>query len=83
MLVAPVIIKTQSFMHKLWLLQLNWDDFLTKKEAKEWRVFSAVLQLINYIAISCCILLKDAIMIELHVFSKTSKAAHEEAIYRK
>lgn len=42
-LVAFVIIKAKIFMHKLCLLRLYWDDFLSEKKAKEWREFSDTL----------------------------------------
>lgn len=45
-------------MQKLWLLQLKQDDFISEKKAKEWREFSATLQLINNIEISRYILLQ-------------------------
>lgn len=34
-LVAPIIIKPKTFMHKLWLLQLNCADSLSEKAAME------------------------------------------------
>lgn len=37
--------------------------FLSENDTEEWGQFSTTLQIINYIEISRCIFLKDAIMI--------------------
>lgn len=74
-LMAPVIIKAKMSMQKLCLLQLNC-DFLSEKEAKEWREFSDTLQLINNIEIRRCILLNDTIMNELQGFSNAFEVAN-------
>lgn len=55
--------------------------FLSENDTEEWGQFSTNLQIINYIEISRCVFLKDAIMILFHV--GVSEVAYGALIYCK
>lgn len=69
----------------MWLLEFNWDNLISEKKAEDcrfwiWEIedleFSDTLHIINKIEICMYILLKDAIMIELHGLNNASEAAN-------
>ncbi|XP_035232872.1 uncharacterized protein LOC118204681, partial [Stegodyphus dumicola] len=82
-LLGPVIAKAKIFLQRLWVLKLNWDDYLPDKEAKEWQRFFSELPQICKLEINRCILVAEAIVIELHGFCDASELAYGAVVYCK
>ncbi|XP_035206388.1 uncharacterized protein LOC118181366 [Stegodyphus dumicola] len=82
-LLGPVIAKAKIFLQRLRVLKLNWDDLLPDKEAKEWQRFFSELPHISKLEINRCILVAEAIVIELHEFCDAYELAYGAVVYSK
>ncbi|GFS31950.1 integrase catalytic domain-containing protein [Nephila pilipes] len=66
----------QTFLQKLWLLNLQWDNQLPPEFHRAWNNFYNKLEFISNIKVNRCILpYPDVEMIQLHGFCDASEAA--------
>ncbi|GFW13796.1 integrase catalytic domain-containing protein [Trichonephila clavipes] len=82
-LLGPVVAKAKIFLQKLWMLKIDWTDFLPDTINREWRQFVESLQVVNDININRCIVVEQPEVIELHGFSDASQSAYGAVVYCK
>lgn len=82
-LIGPIITRAKVFLQKLWLLKIDWCDFLPLKENAEWNDFLTSLKVVNRFSVPRCILIEQYVSVELHGFSDASELAYGAAIYVK
>lgn len=79
---APVVVRAKIFVQQTWLLQLDWDDPLTGRLAKEWREFERALPTLREVRVprwlGVTTSLEDA---ELHGFADASERAYAAVVY--
>ncbi|GFR28831.1 integrase catalytic domain-containing protein [Trichonephila clavata] len=65
----------------LWSHNLSWDEELPNSLARQWRIFQEQLPLLTKIKIPRCILIPQAIDVQVHGFCDSSEKAYCAAIY--
>ncbi|GFV10466.1 integrase catalytic domain-containing protein [Trichonephila clavipes] len=66
---------------KLWSHHLSWDEELPDSLAGQWRIFQEQLPLLTNIKIPRCILIPQAIDVQVHGFCDSSEKAYCAVIY--
>ncbi|GFX35845.1 integrase catalytic domain-containing protein [Trichonephila clavipes] len=66
---------------KLWSHHLSWDEELPDSLARQWRTFQEQLPLLTNIKIPRCILIPQAIGVQVHGFCDSSEKAYCAVIY--
>lgn len=75
------------FMQLLWTLvgengkKLDWDQPLPLTVGESWRKFHIQLPILNEIYIDRCVIVSDAVSVEIHCFSDASKKAYGTCLY--
>ncbi|XP_054722042.1 uncharacterized protein LOC129231704 [Uloborus diversus] len=82
-LIGPIIVKAKIFVQKLWLLHIGWDEPLPDQESKEWKSSVQSLSAIHCIKVKRCILIEDAVDVQLNGFADASENGYGAAIYVK
>ncbi|XP_053685837.1 uncharacterized protein LOC128735375 [Sabethes cyaneus] len=86
-LIGAVITTAKIFMQLLWTLQsedgsrLDWDKPLPQTVGENWRNFYSQLPLLNGIRIKRCIILPEAVTVEIHCFCDASEKAYGGLVY--
>ncbi|GFQ69720.1 integrase catalytic domain-containing protein [Trichonephila clavata] len=78
---APTVIISKIFLQDLWSHHLSWDEELPNSLARQWRIFQEQLPLLTKIKIPRCILIPQAIDVQVHGFCDSSEKAYCAAIY--
>lgn len=80
--IAPSIILAKTFIQRLWLTGLGWDEVLPDRLINEWLTYRSELQQLTKIQIPRWIKLtsKDKV-IELHGFCDASNLAYSAVVY--
>ncbi|GFR19335.1 DUF1758 domain-containing protein [Trichonephila clavata] len=68
-------------LHHLWSHHLSWDEELPNSLARQWRIFQEQLPLLTKIKIPRCILIPQAIDVQVHGFCDSSEKVYCAAIY--
>lgn len=80
--VEPCTVAAKSFIKKLWLAGLGWDDEIPPELAEEWHRFRSDLPVIANITIPRWLQIKSVYTdIEIHGFSDASERAYAAAVY--
>ncbi|GFU91470.1 uncharacterized protein TNCV_2542381 [Trichonephila clavipes] len=78
---APSVVFSKIFLQELWSHHLSWDEELPDSLAIQWRIFQEQLPLLTNIKIPRCILLLQAIDVQVHGFCDSSEKAYCAVIY--
>ncbi|GFS30022.1 integrase catalytic domain-containing protein [Trichonephila inaurata madagascariensis] len=78
---APSVIISKIFLQELWSHHLSWDEELSDSLARQWRIFQEQLPLPTNITIPRCILIPQAIDVQVHGFCDSSEKAYCAVIY--
>uniref|UniRef100_A0A2H1WI74 SFRICE_041182 n=1 Tax=Spodoptera frugiperda TaxID=7108 RepID=A0A2H1WI74_SPOFR len=78
---APSVGLAKSFMLRLWLAGVSWDEALNKKVVQEWNTYREELTLLTKVRIPRWLRSKFKDKLELHGFSDTSKIAYSAVVY--
>ncbi|GFR09279.1 integrase catalytic domain-containing protein [Trichonephila clavata] len=78
---APTVIISKIFLQDLWSHHLSWDEELPNSLARQWRIFQEQLPLLTKIKIPRCILIPQAIDVQVHGFCDSSEKVYCAAIY--
>ncbi|GFW13013.1 integrase catalytic domain-containing protein [Trichonephila clavipes] len=78
---APSVIISKIFLRELWSHHLSWDKELPDSLARQWRIFEEQLPLLTNIKIPRCILIPQAIDVQVHGFCDSSEKAYCAVIY--
>ncbi|GFR10249.1 integrase catalytic domain-containing protein [Trichonephila clavata] len=78
---APTVIISKIFLQDLWSHHLSWDEELPNSLARQLRIFQEQLPLLTKIKIPRCILIPQAIDVQVHGFCDSSEKAYCAAIY--
>ncbi|GFS96395.1 integrase catalytic domain-containing protein [Trichonephila clavipes] len=78
---APSVVISKIFLQELWSHHLSWDEEIPDSLARQWRVFQEKLPLLTNIKIPRCILIPQAIDVQVHVFCDSSEKAYCAVIY--
>ena len=75
------------FMHLLWTLKnedeqrIGWDEPLPKTVGETWQGYHQQLPTLNQLRINRCVIIPEALRIDLHCFSDASEKAYGGCIY--
>ncbi|GFV72622.1 DUF1758 domain-containing protein [Trichonephila clavipes] len=75
------VIISKIFLQELWSYHLSWGEELPDSLARQWRVFQDQLPLLTNIKIPRCILIPQAIDVQVHGFCDSSEKAYWAVIY--
>ncbi|GFX26563.1 integrase catalytic domain-containing protein [Trichonephila clavipes] len=78
---APSVVISKIFLQELWSHHLSWDEELPDSQARQWRIFQEQLPLLTNIKIPRCILIPQAIDVQVHGFCDSSEKAYCAVIY--
>ncbi|GFW07384.1 integrase catalytic domain-containing protein [Trichonephila clavipes] len=78
---APSVVISKIFLQELWSHHLSWDEELPDSLARQWRIFLEQLPLLTNIKIPRCILIPQAIDVQVHGFCDSSEKAYCAVIY--
>ncbi|GFT71915.1 integrase catalytic domain-containing protein [Trichonephila clavipes] len=78
---APSVVISKIFLQELWSHHLSWDEELPDSLARQWRTFQEQLPLLTNIKIPRCILIPQAIDVQVHGFCDSSEKAYCAVIY--
>ncbi|GFU08904.1 integrase catalytic domain-containing protein [Trichonephila clavipes] len=78
---ALSVVISKIFLQELWSHHLSWDEEIPYSLARHWRVFQEQLPLLTNIKIPRCILIPQAIDVQVHGFCDSSEKAYCAAIY--
>ncbi|GFT24246.1 integrase catalytic domain-containing protein [Trichonephila clavipes] len=78
---APSVVISKIFLQELWSHHLSWDEELPDSLARQWRIFQEQLPLLTNIKIPRCILIPQAIDVQVHGFCDSSEKAYCAVIY--
>ncbi|GFX21823.1 integrase catalytic domain-containing protein [Trichonephila clavipes] len=78
---APSVVISKIFLQELWSHHLSWDEELPDSLARQWRTFQEQLPLLTNIKIPRCILISQAIDVQVHGFCDSSEKAYCAVIY--
>ncbi|GFS45444.1 integrase catalytic domain-containing protein [Trichonephila inaurata madagascariensis] len=73
---APSVIISKIFLQELWSPHLSWDEELPDSLARQWRIFQEQLPLLTNIKIPRCILIPQAIDVQVNGFCDSSEKAY-------
>ena len=80
--IAPSIVIAKTFIQKLWLSGLGWDDKLSSELLNEWDTYRTELSELTKIKIPRWLTTRtDDVSVELHGFSDASKTAYSAVVY--
>ncbi|XP_055588999.1 uncharacterized protein LOC129741299 [Uranotaenia lowii] len=88
-LLGATVTTAKIFMQLLWTLQddkgekIDWDHPLPSTVGEIWCQYYAKLPLLNEIKVDRCVILPEAVRMELHCFSDASEKAYGGCIYIK
>ncbi|XP_055589857.1 uncharacterized protein LOC129742036 [Uranotaenia lowii] len=86
-LIGATIVKAKIFMQLLWTLKnnqdecLGWDEPLPSTVGEEWKWFHSQLPLLNQLRINRCVIIPNAVNVEIHCFSDASQKAYGTCLY--
>ncbi|XP_058448977.1 uncharacterized protein LOC131428935 [Malaya genurostris] len=86
-LLGAAITNAKIFMQLLWTLRdennqrLDWDQPLFLTVGERWRKFYDQLRLFNEIRIDRCVIIPEALCVEIHYFSDASEKAYGACLY--
>ncbi|GFU26835.1 integrase catalytic domain-containing protein [Trichonephila clavipes] len=78
---APSVVISKIFLHELWSHHLSWDEEIPDSLARQWRTFQEQLPLLTNIKIPRCILIPQAIDVQVHGFCDSLEKAYCAVIY--
>ncbi|GFS49530.1 uncharacterized protein TNCV_2968251 [Trichonephila clavipes] len=82
---APSVVISKIFLQELWSHHLSWDERereeLPDSLARQWRIFQEQFPLLTNIKIPHCILIPQAINVQVHGFCDSSEKAYCAVIY--
>lgn len=79
--IAPSIIIAKTFIQKLWLSGINWDEELPTELLKEWLTYRTQLVQLTKFRIPRWLRTETDKTVELHGFSDASKMAYSAVVY--
>lgn len=85
--IGPVITTAKIYMQLLWTLtdqtgnRLEWDHPLPSTVCESWRKYQQQLHLLNDITFDRCVVLPNAVSVQIHCFSDASQKAYGACIY--
>lgn len=77
----PVVFTAKSFMQRLWILGIGWDDPLPDDEQAQWLTFIDEFVNLSIIEIKRFILPTDGITFQLHSFCDASLKGYASVVY--
>ncbi|XP_062541226.1 uncharacterized protein LOC134209261 [Armigeres subalbatus] len=86
-LLGAAISTAKIFMQLLWAIRdgnkqsLGWDQPLPPTLGKAWRRFHEKLPLLNQAKVERCVIILEAVAVELHCFSDASEKAYGACLY--
>nr|XP_029729598.1 uncharacterized protein LOC115266986 [Aedes albopictus] len=86
-LLGAVITTAKVFMQQLWTIRdengqpLDWDQAVPPTVGEAWINFHEQLPLLNQPRIERCVIIQDAVDIEIHCFSDASEKAYGACLY--
>lgn len=86
-LIGATITSFKVYMQLLWTIsdedgeRLDWDQPLPKTVGETWRNYHQQLPILNQIKINRCVIIPNAVQVELHCFSDASEKAYGGCIY--
>ncbi|XP_062715275.1 uncharacterized protein LOC134291498 [Aedes albopictus] len=86
-LIGATTVSAKIFMQQLWTLQdangkgLDWDQPVPPTVGEAWRKFNEKLPLLNQIRVNRCVIIPNAVSVELHCFSDASEKAYGGCVY--
>ncbi|XP_033220888.1 uncharacterized protein LOC117175287 [Belonocnema kinseyi] len=80
-LLGPVMVIAKIIIQQLLKLQLTWDTLIPEESQEFWNRYQNQLQLLNNIEFSRCVLIPNAIEIQLHGFCDASEKAYGACFY--
>lgn len=78
--IAPVLIKGEIFLQRLWLLKLNWDINLPSQFQEQWKQFYDELKGLEILKIPRQVI-NTRNYIQLYGFSDASQDVYEACVY--
>ncbi|GFT00755.1 integrase catalytic domain-containing protein [Trichonephila clavipes] len=75
------VVISKIFLQELWSHHLSWDEELPDSLARQWEIFQEQLPLLTNIKIPRCILIPQAIDVQVHGFCDSSEKAYCAVIY--
>ncbi|GBM74147.1 hypothetical protein AVEN_216157-1 [Araneus ventricosus] len=80
-LLGPIIVTAKSFLQKLWILKLDWDDEVPLHLKRTWEKFRDELIELKHLNIERHVLCSKALKVELIGFGDASKDVYSCAVY--
>ncbi|XP_062535045.1 uncharacterized protein LOC134204234 [Armigeres subalbatus] len=86
-LIGAVVVEAKIFMQQLWTIQgadgqrLDWDQPVPQKVSKEWCRYYNCLPSLENIEVARCVIIPDAVSLEVHCFSDASTKAYGACLY--
>lgn len=80
-LLAPAIIQAKILLQNLWLCKLDWNDPVPANISQTWNNFVSKLEYLPNIRIPRHVLIENATIKELHIFSDASQNAYGACAY--
>ncbi|XP_062703569.1 uncharacterized protein LOC134286024 [Aedes albopictus] len=86
-LLGAVITTAKVFMQQLWTIRdenghpLDWDQSVPPTVGEAWRNFHEQLPILNQPKIERCVIIPEAVAIEIHCFSDASEKAYGACLY--
>ncbi|XP_062538332.1 uncharacterized protein LOC134206617 [Armigeres subalbatus] len=86
-LIGATTVSAKIFMQLLWTLRdangdrLGWDQPVPSTVGEAWQKFHGKLDFLNQIRVDRCVLIPNAVSVELHCFSDASEKAYGGCIY--
>ncbi|XP_045445808.1 uncharacterized protein LOC123653874 [Melitaea cinxia] len=80
-LLAPAIIQAKILLQSLWLSKLDWNDTVPANIAQSWNNFVTKLEYLPKIRIPRHVLIENATIKELHIFTDASQHAYGACAY--
>ena len=80
-LLGPITLHGRILIQTLWKLQITWDELLPEGIQSEWLFFQKQLPRVNQLRFNRCVIIRDAIDVQLHGFCDASEKGYGACIY--
>lgn len=78
---APVVVSVKIFIQQLWAANLDWDEPLPERRAKEWLRMVEQMEQVNQIRIPRSIFANKRSTVEMHGFCDASQYAYAAVVF--
>ena len=80
-LLGPVLIKAKILMQRLWQIKCDWDESMPPEIYMAWLNYRQELGCLNDLRFERCVVIEQAINIQMHGFYDASEVAYGACIY--